>query len=310
MRIAVPDCLGEAVVESCFARHLASFPDVAIHRDPPRNETELAERLSPAGCALVHFEGARLTKAVMQKSPHLRVISIAGAGTGCVDIEAARERGIRVATTPSAANPAVAEMTVALMLALARRLPALDAAVRGGRWPVVHGIDLEGKTLGLLGLGGIGRHVARIAAGFGMRVIAWSPHLTDARAIGAGAERRPFPDLMAEADIVSVHLRAVPELNGIVDRAALHRMKPDACLINTARAALVDEDALYDLLRERRIGGAGLDVFASEPLRAGHRWSDLPNVALAPHTAWRTLDTLDRFVSRAIANLIPPTMPS
>jgi len=98
--------------------------------------------------------------------------------------------------------------------------------VRGGRWPVVQGIDLEDKTLGVLGLGGIGRHVARIAAGFGMRVIAWSPHLTDTRAIEAGAERRPFPDLMAEADIVSVHLRAVPELNGIVDRAALHRMKP------------------------------------------------------------------------------------
>jgi len=98
-----------------------------------------------------------------------------------------------------------------------------------------------------------------------------------------------------------------PELNGIIDRTALSRMKPGAILLNTARAALVDEDALYELLRRRLIGGAGLDVFASEPLRAGHRWSDLPNVVLGPHTAWRTIDTLDRFVSRAIAHAIQPT---
>jgi phosphoglycerate dehydrogenase-like enzyme len=309
MRIVVPDCLGDVVVEDCFARHLAVHPDISIHRDAPADEAALADRLATAECALLHFEGARLTGAVIAKAPRLGIISIAGAGTGCVDLDAAKARGIRVVTTPQAAIPAVAEMTVALMLALARRLPTLDGAVRAGDWPAVHGFDLDGKTLGLLGLGGIGRHVARIAAGFGMRVIAWSPHLTEARAAEAGAKQRALSDLMAEADVVSVHLRAVAELAGLIDRAMLGRMKPGAVLINTARAALVDEDALYDLLRERRIGGAGLDVFGGEPLRAGHRWAELPNVVLAPHTAWRTVDTLDRFVSRAVANAVRPKTP-
>ncbi len=305
MRIVVPDCLGDEIVEDCFARHLAAHPDVSIHREAPADGAALADRVATADCALLHFEGARLTGAVIAKAPRLRIISIAGAGTGCVDLDAAKARGIRVETTPQAAIPAVAEMTVALMLALARRLPTLDAAVRAGDWPAVHGFDLDGKTLGLLGLGGIGRHVARIAAaGFGMRVIAWSPHLTEARAAEAGAKQRALPDLMAEADFVSVHLRAVTELAGLIDRAMLGRMRPGAVLINTARAALVDEDALYDLLRERRIGGAGLDVYGGEPLRAGHRWAALPNVVLAPHTAWRTVDTLDRFVSRAVANAV------
>jgi len=147
MRIVVPDCLGDAVVEQCFAKHLTAFSDVSIHRDPPRDEDALGERLATAECALVHFEGARITKAVIEGSPYLRIVSIAGAGMDCVDAEAARARGIRIATTPQAAIPAVAEMTVALMLAMARSIPSLDRAVRGGEWPVLHGFDLAGKTI-------------------------------------------------------------------------------------------------------------------------------------------------------------------
>jgi len=201
-------------------------------------------------------------------------------------------------------------MTVAMLLSLTRKLTALDARVRAGEWPTAHGMDLDGKTLGLLGLGGIGSHVARLGAAFGMRVSAWSPNLTDARAAESGAQKRTLAELMAEADVISVHLRAVPELDGVIDRAALLRMKSTAIFINTARASLVDEDALYELLRDARIRGAGLDVFASEPLQRGHRWQDLQNVVLAPHTAWRTTDTLDRFVERALANALGSTAPA
>jgi phosphoglycerate dehydrogenase-like enzyme len=300
VRIVVPDCLGDPTVEACFGKHLTRWTDVRIHRDPPRSEDEFAARLADAECLLLHFEARRVTAHVLAGAPRLRVISIAGAGTGCVDLDTARARGIRIATTPQAAVPAVAEMTIAMMLALARDLAPLDARVREGEWPVTHGIDLDGKTLGILGLGAIGRRVAQIAQALGMQVLAWSPR--DASTAEAGIERRPLAELMAQADVVSLHLRALPELAGVIDRAALECMKPGAIFVNTARALLVDEDALYALLRDGRIPGAGLDVFSSEPLTADHRWRDLPNVMLAPHTAWRTVDTLDRFIARAVAN--------
>ena len=301
MTIVVPDCLGDPIIEACFRKHLTRWTDARVHRDTPLSEDGFAARLAEAECVLLHFEARRVTAHVLAGAPRLRVISIAGAGTGCVDLEAARLRGIRIATTPQAAVPAVAELTIAMMLALARGLAPLDAQVRNGEWPVTHGIDLDGKTLGILGLGAIGRRVAQIAQALGMRVLAWSPRNTSTAE--AGIERRPLAELMAEADVVSVHLRALPELAGVVDRAALGRMKPSAIFINTARAALVDEDALYELLSADRIRGAGLDVFSSEPLAAGHRWRDLQNILLAPHTAWRTTDTLDRFVARAVANV-------
>jgi phosphoglycerate dehydrogenase-like enzyme len=304
IQIVVPDCLDDPVVETCFRRHLAHIPGARIYPSRPRDEAEVAARLAEADCALLHFEARRVSEAALAQAPRLRVIAIAGAGTGCVDLAAARARGIRVATTLQAAIPAVAEMTVGMMLALARGLATLDARTRLGEWPVMHGFDLDGKTLGLVGLGAIARHVARIATALGMRVMAWSPHLTEARAAEAGVQHRDLPALMAESDVVSIHLRAVPELAGTIDQAALARMKPTAILINTARAALVDEDALYECLRDRRIHAAGLDVFGSEPLGPSHRWRDLPNVLLAPHTAWRTVDTLDRFVARALANAL------
>jgi len=304
MRIVVPDCLGDSAIEACFRRHLDHLPDTQIHCDPPRSDEELGARLSMAECVLLHFEAKRLTSAALARAPHLRVVSIAGVGTGCVDLDAMRARGIRVETTQQATIPAVAEMTIAMMLSLSRDLVALDRSVRNGEWPVRHGFDLDGKTLGLLGLGAIGRHVARIAAAFGMRVVAWSPNLTDSRAIEAGAQYRPLADLMAEADVISTHLRAVPALAGIIDRAVLMRMKSTAIFINTARSSLVDEDALYEMVHLNRIRGVGLDVFATEPLPLEHRWRVLPNVVLTPHTAWRTLDSLDRFVRGALRNAL------
>lgn len=302
MQIVVPDCLDDPIIEACFRKHLGAHSDKHIHFRRPSDEDELGARLALADCALIHFEGMRIGERALNRSPRLRVISIAGAGMGCVDLEAARSRGISVTTTPHAAVPAVAEMTVGLALSLTRNLGELDAQVRAGAWPVLHGTNLDGKIMGLLGLGAIGRHVARLATAFGMRVIAWSPNLTEALAAKSGAERRTLPELMSEADVISVHLRGASELDGVIDRAALCRMKSTAIFINTARASLVDEDALHDLLRDARIGGAGLDVFSSEPLPGGHRWRDLRNVALAPHTAWRTRDTLDRFVERGLAN--------
>src|SRR5882724_10988847 len=195
-QILFPDCLDDPVVETCFRRHLAHIPGARIYQGRPRDDGELAARLAEADCALLHFEARRVGEAALAQASRLRVIAIAGAGTGCVDLAAARARGIRIATTLQAAVPAVAEMTVGMMLALARSLAPLDARTRLGEWPVMHGVDLDGKTLGLVGLGAIARRVAQIAAALGMRVIAWSPHLTEARATEAAVQRRDLAALM------------------------------------------------------------------------------------------------------------------
>lgn len=304
MRFVVPDCLGDTTLAGAFEERLARFPDAKIFRDPPSSEDELVRRVESADAIILHFEGARLTDTALAGSPGLQVVSICGADKRCVDAAAADRLGIAVRNTPQAATPAVAEMTVAAMLSLSRNLHRLNADVHSGEWPREYGIDLNGKTLGLVGIGRIGERVASIARAIGMSVIAWSPNLTAERAADCGAKHVPLDRLLAEADVISLHLRLSDTTAGILDRAALERIRPGVFVINTSRAGLVDEDALWTLLRQGRIAGAALDVFPDEPLEKTHRWGDMPNVILTPHTAWRTHDTIGRFIDRALENAL------
>jgi phosphoglycerate dehydrogenase-like enzyme len=300
----VPDDYDRAYLGSPHLERLRARGEVRLYTEPPRDEADLLARLAGAPILIPIRERTPLTAERLAALPALRLISMTGTGVASVDVTAATGRGVLVTNTPATSVPAVAELSFGLAIALLRRIPAIDGWIRHDRWPQTLGHELFGKTLGVVGFGEIGRRVAEIGRAFGMDVVAWSRRLTDAAARPAGVRALDLPSLMATADVVSIHLRSSPETRGLVSRDLIRRMKPGAILVNTARAAIVDEDALHEALAAGRIGGAGLDVFGEEPLPAGHRWAALENVVLTSHRGWTTHETLDRFLARAVDNAL------
>ncbi|KQO70095.1 D-2-hydroxyacid dehydrogenase family protein [Methylobacterium sp. Leaf88] len=221
--------------------------------------------------------------------PKLKLLLTSGMRNASIDLAAARAHGVTVCGTASHPEPPV-ELTWALILGLARHLvPEVQALRTGGPWQSSVGSDLAGRRLGLVGLGKTGARVARIGQAFGMEVSAWSPHLTAERAAAEGVALAPsLAALLAASDVVSIHLVLGARTRGLVDDAALRRMRPEAFLINTSRAAIVDEAALLAALTENRIAGAGLDVFEIEPLPPDSPWRTLPNVLATPHLGYVT----------------------
>jgi len=270
---------------------------------PEHDETGLAALL-PEAEALLHILKPA-TAAMIAQAPRLRLIQKIGVGVNTIDLEAARRRGIAVANMPGTNTPAVAETALLLMLAALRRLPALDRACRAGAgWRLGGGLqeqvgELRGRTVGLVGAGMVPRALAPILRGCGAALLYWSPREHPE----LGVSRCDLPELLAAADIVSLHLPLVRETTHLIDRAALARMKPGAILVNTARGGLVDETALVEALKDGRLGAAGLDVFATEPLSSEHPLLALDNVVLMPHVAWLTPETLDRSLDIAVANM-------
>lgn len=270
-------------------------PDV-LHREAGRAEGLL--------CLLTD----RIDRTLMTASPHLRVVSSYSVGLDHVDLAAARERGIRVGHTPGVLTETTADLAFALLLAAARRIPEADRFVREGRWTparrwepnLLLGRDLHGATLGVVGLGAIGRAVARRAQGFGMRVLGWS---RSERAVEA-VTRAPLDALLAESDFVSLHVALAPETRGLLDAAALSQMKRGAILVNTTRGGVVDETALAAALRDGRLAAAGLDVFEEEPLPEASPLRALPNVVLLPHIGSASIATRSRMAELAVANLL------
>jgi D-3-phosphoglycerate dehydrogenase len=304
MKIVVPDDFPLILSGTRAERQLRALGDVTIHTDRGANEeAELIRRVRGADVVLSLRAYSRFTRRVLDESPSLRMISIWGTGTDNVDVDACRERGISVTNTPGVNAHSVAEHTLALMLAVTRQIPAMDRGVRAGQWPRALLVQLEGKTLGVIGLGAIGRRVATLATAFGMRVLAasWGPD--DGRAAAVGAKHVTLETLLGESDIVSVHMRLSAETNGILNRERLALMKPSSFLINTARGALVDRDALIDALRDGRIAGAGLDVFHDEPIGANDPLLSLPNVVMTPHNAGTTQEVIDLGLQRAVENV-------
>ena len=238
----------------------------------------------------------------LEQARWLRLVHKMGAGVNTIDVETATRLGIAVANMPGANAPSVAEGTVLLMLAALRRLPALDRATRDGRgWPSDASLgetvrDIGGCTVGLVGYGNIAKRVERIVVAMGAEVL----H-TSTRDDGHSGWR-PLPDLLAASDIVSLHLPLTDATAGMLDRAALGRMKPEAVLVNTSRGAVVDEGALVDALRTGGLAAAGLDVFAVEPLAVDNPLLGLDNVVLTPHVTWYTVDTMRRYLEHAVDN--------
>jgi phosphoglycerate dehydrogenase-like enzyme len=275
----------------------------AIAPCPEADETHF-QALLPGAEVLLHVLKP-ITEAVIARAPRLRLIQKIGVGVNTIDLAAARARGIAVANMPGTNTQAVAEATLLLILAALRNLAGLDRACRAGRgWEAGPELqeragELRGRVVGLVGAGMVPRTLVPILHGFGARPVYWSrsehPEL--------GIPRLAFDDLLASADIVSLHLPLVPETERRIDVAALARMKPGAILVNTARGGLVDEGALVAALTEGCLRAAGLDVFAVEPVPSDSRLLALDNVVLMPHVAWLTPETLGRSLDLALDNM-------
>jgi phosphoglycerate dehydrogenase-like enzyme len=292
VRIVVPDDVPSVLAGTAAHRRLEELGAVELYTTEAGSRDELLARLRGAP-VVVNIRGrTRFTRDVLAALPGLRLISIWGTGTDNVDLQAAGELGITVMNTPAVSAPSVAEGTLALMLATARKVPALDAAVKRGEWPRGMVSALYGKTLGVLGTGAIGAHVARLGRGIGMNVIAWSFHPNPALAAEVPLRYVDKEELLREADVVSIHVRLTPATERMIGRAELALMKPTALLINTARGACVDEAALAEALHAGRIAGAGLDVFSIEPVPADNPLLTAPNTVFTPHSAGVTPEAL------------------
>jgi phosphoglycerate dehydrogenase-like enzyme len=250
-------------------------------------------------------ERTRLDAALLERLPNLELVLQTGGHAYHVDQEAATGRGVVVALSRRArmASASVPELTFGLMLAVLRRIHPLATQLAAGDWPPAMGGTLAGRTLGILGLGRHGRPVARIAAAFGMLVLAWDREPGRAYADESVHQRLPLEDLLARSDVVSVHLKLSPESTGLLNAERLARLRPGAILVNTARGAIVDEPALVEALRSGRLAGAGLDVFATEPLPADHPLRSAPNVVLTPHIGWKVDEVFTEWAEIAAEQL-------
>ncbi len=290
--------------------HYAAGPDLIARLNAvpgltitvcPEDDDALLARLLPETDVLWHVL-KRCTAEMITGAPRLRLIQKIGVGVNTIDLEAAKARGIAVCNLPGTNARAVAELTLALMLAVLRRVPRFDGAMRRGEWldPALQdGIgELGGRTVGLVGYGAIPQLLAPVLAALECRVI----YTSRSRRADAVGEWRPLDTLLAEADVVSLHVPLVPETERMIDARAIGQMKPGAILVNTARGGLVDQVALTIALASGRLAGAGLDVFVHEPHDAREKLFQLPNVVLTPHVAWLTTGTFDRSFTLAAEN--------
>jgi phosphoglycerate dehydrogenase-like enzyme len=302
-RITIPDDFPAVVTGSAAEEKIRSLGELRIYCSKAETEAELIERLKESEVVISTRAFTRLTGRILSSCPRLRLISILGTGTDNVDLKTAADLGITVANTPGTNALAVAEHTMALLFSLVRQIPLLDREVRSGRWPRADMVQLSGKVMGLLGLGSIGKHVARIANSLGMETIAWTLHPSAERAKESGVRFVSREELLENSDVISLHLRLSEETRGFIRKEDFDRMKPSAFLVNTARAALMEPGALYEALRSGKIAGAGVDVFDHEPLPADDPLASLPNVVLTAHCAALTPEATRNSLMTAVENV-------
>lgn len=306
MRIVIPDDSPPVISGTPALARIQAAGETTVYTSPPGSPEDLIERLRGAHTA-VNIRGyCKFPSHVLDAlSATLKHLAIWGTGTDNVDLDAAGRLGVVVSNTPNTATEPIAEHCLALMLAVARRLLKLDAAVRRGEWPRGMLTQCRGKTLGIIGTGAIGTAFAQLGHGIGMHVIAWTMHPNPAKAERAGFTYVPtLGALLSESDVVSMHLRSSPDTRGMLGRDQFLWMKRGAIFINTARGDLVDDQALVDALQDGTLSGAGLDVFANEPVARDHPLLGLPNVVLTPHTAGTTPEALANGLDLCAENVV------
>ena len=297
--IVVQDDYPAVLAASAAYRHFVETTPVSCHGSLPGSEAGLIERIRDFEIVVNIRSSSKFTASVFAACPRLKLLSIWGTGTDNIDLAAAAHHGVIVTNTPGVSAPSIAEHALMLTLAVARRVVAIHNGVIAGEWPRGQAVQLQGKTLGVIGLGAIGRQFARLAQGVGMDVIAWTMHPNPA----LGFKLVELETLLRTSDVVSLHLRLSEQTKGFLGAARLKAMKAGAILVNTARGPIVDEAALLEALRTRHLAGAGLDVFDVEPLPRGHPLTKLDNVVLTPHSAGVTPEVLEAGLALAIENI-------
>jgi phosphoglycerate dehydrogenase-like enzyme len=285
MKIAIVDDYQNVALKMADWSALAARADITVFNDHVADPEALVERLAPFDIVCVMRERSPLPREVLQRLPQLKLIASTGPRNASIDTSAAKELGVAVTATGYKSTPTI-ELTWALILASVRSIVRENEAVRDGLWQTSIGEELGGKTLGVLGLGNIGRPVAQIGLAFGMNVIAWSQNMTSEIAKAAGANLVSKDKLFREADILTIHLVLSARTRGLVGAAELSLMKPTARLINTSRGPIVDEPSLITALRSHAIAGAAIDVFDHEPLPPRHPLRSLENVLATPHIGY------------------------
>jgi phosphoglycerate dehydrogenase-like enzyme len=317
MRCAILDDYQNVALKMADWSKVSSTVDIKVFDQwiPP---AEVASALKGFEIVCAMRERTRFPKQVLEALPDLRLLITTGMRNAAIDVKAANERDVVVCGTAGSGNP-TAGIAIGLMLELTRHIGYENARLKAGApWQTTIGIDLEGKTLGIVGLGKLGTRVANIATAFGMNVIAWSQNLTPEKCREAGVTYASKEELFRSADIVSIHLMLSERSRGLIGAKDLALMKPAAYLINTARAAIVDPAAMLKVLTERRIAGAGLDVFEAEPLPLDHPLRTLDNVVITPHLGYVSVqayevyfrdvvDDIRAFLDGKPVRVIPPS---
>jgi phosphoglycerate dehydrogenase-like enzyme len=303
MKFAILDDFQGAAASLACMHRLRGCGELVAFRQPLSSPEKIIDALKDVHILIPIRERTPLTGHVLEALPNLKMISQTGGHTPHLDLDAATRRGIVVCTSPGSGQ-STAELTFALMLAVMRRIPQEHQALRAGQWQTSQGTGLQGKTLGIIGLGRIGSRVAHIAQAFGMRVLATGFTLTTERALAHGVRMAALEDLLAHSDVVSIHLRLSERSRKLIGRRELRLMKPTAYLINTARGPIVDEAALIDVLRHHRIAGAALDVFEREPIEPSYPLLQFDNVVCTPHIGFVTQETYEQMLGGAVENIL------
>jgi len=301
-KIAVLDDYQNVALESADWSTLRDRADIAVFQDHLADPEVVIQRLAPFDVVCVMRERTPLPRDVIERLPNLKLIASTGARNASIDVAAAADHGIAVVHTGYRSDPTI-ELTWALILASARHIVTESNSVRSGGWQKTVGTDLHGKTLGVLGLGRIGSQVARIGSAFGMNLIAWSQNMTRETSQAAGALLVSKDQLFEQADILTVHLQLSDRTRGLVSAAELDKMKPMAWLINTSRGPIVQEPALINVLKNKRIAGAAIDAFDIEPLPEDHPFRTLDNVLATPHIGYVSRGLYKTFYEDAVASI-------
>ena len=303
-RVVVPDDFPPILSGTSALERLRRFAEVTVYTEKASSSEELVRRLRGASVAINIRAYSKFNEALFRSCPDLKMVAVLGIGTDNVDLAAASRLGIKVSNTPGYSAATVAEHALALMLAAARRIREHENELRAGRWTRLPMVQLHGKRLGVIGFGGIGRQVAALGKGIGMKVWVWTLHPDPKRAEESGVEFVELDRLLSESDVISVNIRASEKTEGLISRQALEKVKPSCILVNTARARIVDTSAMIDALRSGKLAAAGLDVFDREPLPPEDPILSLPNVVLSPHNAGMTPEAIQRGNEMAVENVI------
>jgi phosphoglycerate dehydrogenase-like enzyme len=302
VKVAVLDDYQQVAMRMGDWGSLPGITEVRAFKEHWSGVDVLAEKLLGFDIIVAMRERTPFPKELIERLPRLRLLVTTGMRNASIDLAAATFKGIHVCGTRGG-GPSTAELAWGLILSLLRHIPQEYEAVRNGRWQSTIGLELKGKTLGLLGLGNLGSHMATIGNAFGMQVIAWSQNLTTERAAQFKTSLVTKGELFSLSDVLSIHLQLSDRTRGVVGRHELGLMKPTGYLINTSRGPIVDETALLDALRSRRIAGAGIDVYSQEPLPPDYPFARLDNVVLTPHLGYVTRETYEVFFRDSVEDI-------